>query len=333
MRAKVVVAIVLMGFLAGAISGEDDPYTKVRDEVVKLYQAGKYQDAARILENNFDRFPDHTSAMGWNLAVVYLKLKSFDKGLAALKRVHRKGHWFNIWALDNPVLEPYRKLKGFSRLVDRNEEFRTKAQESAAPILKIIEPEGFDATKTYPLFIALHGGGGNLANFMPKWTSPMLKKSFIVAYLQSSQVVSMDGFSWEDKKTANREIFEAYQEVSGKYSLTDEVLIGGFSSGGMASLQLVMDDVLPVKGFVVLCLPVPQSLSDEQITAARDRGIRGTVITSELDRRIKEQRTMADRFKELGLQYQFIVTPNIGHWFPEDMGAKIDDAIDHIRNR
>jgi len=29
----------------------------------------------------------------------------------------------------------------------------------------------------------------------------------------------------------------------------------------------------------------------------------------------------------------FVVTPNIGHWIPEDIEVKIDQAIDHIRQR
>ena len=333
MKAKILIALILLALVANPICAADDAYTNVRGEFIKLYKAGEYKDAAKILEKNFNRFPDHAAAMGWNLAITYMKLENFKKGLAAMNRVHKKGQWFNIWMLKNPALEPFRKLKGFSRLEARNEELRAQVQATAKPILKIIEPEGFDKEKKYPLFIALHGGGGNLEGFMPKWTSPLLKQSFIVAYPQSSQVVSMDGFSWEERDTTNREIAEAYKKVSTQYALTNEVLIGGFSSGGMASLQLVMDNVIPVKGFVVLCLPVPESLTDEQIVAARHRGIRGTIITSELDRRIKDQRVMADRFKKAGLQYQFIVTPNIGHWFPEDMGAKIDDAIAHIRNR
>jgi hypothetical protein len=42
---------------------------------------------------------------------------------------------------------------------------------------------------------------------------------------------------------------------------------------------------------------------------------------------------MADLFRDSGLQYQFIVTPNIGHWYPENLPEMIDQAIEHIRNR
>ena len=34
-----------------------------------------------------------------------------------------------------------------------------------------------------------------------------------------------------------------------------------------------------------------------------------------------------------GFQYQLAVTPNIGHWIPEEVGMLVDQAIRHIDNR
>ena len=90
---------------------------------------------------------------------------------------------------------------------------------------------------------------------------------------------------------------------------------------------------MPVKGFVILCPPMPENITEVEATKARDRGIRGTIITTELDRRVPDQRKMADLFRDTGLQYQFIITPDIGHWYPENLPEMIDQAIAHIRNR
>ena len=166
MKAKILIAMILLALVANPICAADDAYTNVRGQSIKLYKAGKYKDAAKILEKNFDRFPEHATAMGWNLAITYMKLENFKKGLATMKHVHKMGKWFNIWMLKNPALKPFRTLKGFSRLVARNEELRAQVQATAKPVLKIIEPEGFDKENKYPLFIALHGGGGNLEGFM-----------------------------------------------------------------------------------------------------------------------------------------------------------------------
>jgi hypothetical protein len=110
------------------------------------------------------------------------------------------------------------------------------------------------------------------------------------------------------------------------------VLIGGFSSGGYGSLVAAFFEAVPVKGFIILCPPMPDNITAAEVLKARERGVRGTIMTTELDRRVPDQRKMADLFRENGLQYQFVLTPDIGHWYPDDLPAMIDQAIAHIRN-
>ncbi len=161
-----------------------------------------------------------------------------------------------------------------------------------------------------------------------------MESEFIIVYVQSSQVVSMTGFSWEEQEVTKKELKEAYDKVCAEYPIdTTEVLIGGFSSGGYGSLVATFFEAVPVKGFVILCPPMPDNITEVETTKARDRGVRGTIITTELDRRVPDQRKMADLFRDTGLQYQFIITPNIGHWYPENLPEMIDQAIAHIRNR
>ena len=44
-----------------------------------------------------------------------------------------------------------------------------------------------------------------------------------------------------------------------------------------------------------------------------------------------QQKWMADIMKEEGLPLEFHITPDIGHWYPDDLAARIDEAIGHIR--
>jgi predicted esterase len=146
-------------------------------------------------------------------------------------------------------------------------------------------------------------------------------------------MVSMMGFSWENCLIARREIADAYEQVVSEYSIdTSQVVIGGFSSGGMASLDIVLDNTIPVAGFVVLCPPsLDTLLTSDKIRNARDRGVRGTLLTTEMDRRVPEQTEMVDLFRAEGLPCQFEVTPDVGHWIPDDIGARIDEALADIR--
>ena len=134
---------------------------------------------------------------------------------------------------------------------------------------------------------------------------------------------------------ARREIADAYRKIRDEYAVdTSEVLLGGFSSGGFASLDIVLSNTLPVAGFVVLCPAKPDTLlTAEYLRAVRDRGVRGTILTTEMDGRLLDQKEMVEMFKAAGLQYQFMVTPDVGHWIPDDIGIRIDQGIAHIRSR
>ena len=101
----------------------------------------------------------------------------------------------------------------------------------------------------------------------------------------------------------------------------------------MASLVLVLDNTIPVNGFISLCPAKPEIFEKSLVEKARDRGVRGTLITTQMDQRIPDQRAMADQFRESGFQYQFVITPNIGHWYPKELNKMIDQAIFHIRSK
>jgi predicted esterase len=198
----------------------------------------------------------------------------------------------------------------------------------------VITPESYDAKKKYPLFLALHGGGETLAEFMPQWWSLRLKSEFLVAYIQSSQLAGMNGFHWQDVDITKKELAEALRQVCANYPVDEQrVVIGGFSSGGFASLISSLKNVLPVSGFIALCPEVPEGVSDDDIRQAVARGVRGTILSTAMDDRLDKQRQLADRFRNLGLQYQFMVTPDIGHWYPENLDKLLDQAIAHIFNR
>ncbi len=235
--------------------------------------------------------------------------------------------------LEAAAWAPYAGFAPFQKIKDACEIARAEAEKKAVLGLEVVEPDGYDAAKAYPLFIALHGGGENLAEFKPNWKSALLKKEFLVAYVQSTQVATMTGFHWQDESKTKREVAEAYRRAAARYKIKSvEVLIGGFSSGGFGSLVCIFQEAIPAAGFVVLCPPVPESLRDEDIVRAKSRGVRGTILTTGLDPRRETQKALADRFARQGLDGRLIVEKNTGHWYPDNLAELIDAAIAHIRS-
>lgn len=322
----------LMLTLVSGLEAQHRSYAEMRAEVGTLYQQGEYAEAAAILEEALGQYPDHLLANATNLAMMKVLLEDPSGALTALSYGLDHGVWFGKYALLNDLWGPVKELPGWSGFQARNEAAKLAAQADVQPRMEVLLPEGYEPTRRYPLFIALHGGGENIDTFMPEWRSPLLRREFIVAFPQSTQLVAMDGYNWtEDIPLALQEVRDAYDQVVQDYSVDHEqLLVGGFSSGGVVSLEVVLQDALPVRGFVVLCPAMPDDFTSAQVRDARDRGVRGTLLTTEMDGRLEQQRRMDEILTREGLPHEFYVTPNIGHWYPEDLAERIDRAINHI---
>jgi predicted esterase len=335
---KSCIAVLFLLTVVIVVSGQEKKeekfatYQEMRAHIGKLYQDRKYEEAAEILKKALTQYPDHLYANAFNLALMYVQMGEDEKALEALEYGIENGVWFGKYALANEIWAPLEELTEFEAFKQKNEQKRLEAQKSARPKLEVFVPENFDKDKQYPLFIALHGGGENIEVFKPQWTSELMKKKFIVAYPQSSQLINMDGYNWtEDIELTKKEIKEAHAKVIQDYPVDrGRIIVGGFSSGGVASLVTILDQVIPVIGFVVLCPGKPEGFSAEKVREAKARGIRGTLLTTEMDTRLADQKDMAEIMQAAGLDHKFIVTPNIGHWYPENLAELIDAAIEHI---
>jgi predicted esterase len=307
-------------------------YQEMRAHIGKLYEQKKYADAAEILKKALTQFPDHLHANTYNLALMNVQLKEYEKALEVLGYGLEKGIWFGKYDFHAEIWAPLKEAEGFKAFEQKNEAKRQEAQKTVKPKLEVLVPEDYDKNKKYPLFLALHGGGENIDVFRPQWTSKLLLSEFIVAFPQSSQIVSMDGYNWtEDIELTKKEIREVYEKVIQDYAVdTARIIIGGFSSGAVASLEIVLDDTVTVIGFVVLCPAKPDDFTPEKVAEAKKRGIKGTLLTTEMDPRLPDQKEMAEIMKAQGFPLEFIVTPDIGHWYPENLAEMIDTAINHI---
>ena len=313
---------------------EFSSYQELRQYLGELYQQKRYQEAVDLIEQVLDKFPDHVRANTYNLAIFYIQLENYEKAVWALQEGHRRGAFFGKWDFIAALWDPLRNLEGFQDVLEKNEALIAEAQSRAAMTLEVVTPEDYDPSQKYPLFIALHGGGGNIPEFKPNWISRRLSQEFIVAFVQSSQVATMEGFHWQDPSTTKKDLSEAYRQIIEQYPIdTDRVIVGGLSSGGYASLIVALQNTIPACGFVVLRPAFPEEVTEADIIEARDRGVRGTLITTENDQRIEQQKQLALLFKKHGLQYQFLVTPTTGLWFPENLPDLIDQAIAHTFNR
>jgi hypothetical protein len=52
-----------------------------------------------------------------------------------------------------------------------------------------------------------------------------------------------------------------------------------------------------------------------------------------MDPNIEVQREMAALLEETRFPHEFVVTPDVGHWIPDNLGELVDRAIEHIRGQ
>ena len=214
--------IVLVALSSIAISAEEKTeqgYPEFRVGLMELYNAEKYAEAAKLIEENYDNFPGQEWKMSYNMAAVCQHLEDYDKGIKYLGMAQDRGQFFNTWAFQGDFWAKYRDTEGFDRILARNDEMKEEAQKTAKMKVEVTLPGDLAEGRTYPLFIALHGGGENIKQFKPNWKSNVMESEFIIAYVQSSQVVSMTGFSWEEQEVTKKELKEAYDKVCAEYPI------------------------------------------------------------------------------------------------------------------
>lgn len=310
-----------------------DDYESMRTHLGELMEQQRLHAAAALLEEALPRFPDQLEANAFNLAYVCGVLGNRSRGLEGFYYAFDRGVWFNIYGFEASYYDSYREMDAFKEILAKNDSLRLAAQATATADLKVVMPDSYSSDRQYPLFIALHGGSSNMEEFSDVWVSDLPRAEFITAYVQSSQVVSMTGFSWtQDLEISRREITAAFRQVADDYSIDrSEIVVGGFSAGGIAALEVVIGNDFPTAGFVTLCPPPPENLTEQVITQMRDRGVRGTILTTEMDPNVDAQREMAALLEDARFPHEFVVTPNVGHWIPDDLNEMIDRAVEHIR--
>ncbi len=308
-------------------------YVEMRQYFGELYEQKRFKEAAALIEAHLDKFPENLRANAFNLALMYVKLGEKEKAVGRLSYALDRGLWFGKYAFYDDAWAPLKDRPSFQAFSERNEGLLREAGKNVRPALEVLRPDGFVEGKRYPLFIALHGGGGNIAEFKQVWKSPKLRTEFLTAYPQSVQLVAENGYSWtEDIAQGKRDVGAYYERIVREYPVdTRQVIIGGFSSGGAVSLEAVFDDLFPIAGFIVLCPPKLESFNEGAVLSAARRGVRGVLITTEFDPRLKDQRDMAELAKKSGLALEFFIFPNTGHWIPTDLDKRIDVGIDYIR--
>ncbi len=135
-----------------------------------------------------------------------------------------------------------------------------------------IEPDGYDAAQKYSMVILLHGFGAHMGDLAS--LAPAIDPSGYVYICPNAPIPfqigpGMTGFGWtppsdlrsaDDIEHATDMLSTLVDEVTAEYGTPDgDVLLGGFSQGGMMTYRLGLPDPGRFKGLLVLSGVAPDA--------------------------------------------------------------------------
>lgn len=326
-----------------------DSFKQLERDYSIPYLQEKYREALTILEEGVkviphDEFEKYKFEIMLDKVRLYCKSEMYDESINTIDYMIECGFVFPLhWSR----FERLRQDERYEELREKNNKLRAKLQGNVKFKYSVYLPENYTKDKKYPVFFNLHGDGENMEFHNELWKADIfLKRGFIVVCIQSPQLIKHNGYAWLKTDcngtntviSTSHECYELFQQdVEGcyefilrQYSIDNRcIIIGGFSGGAAAALEATLRNMIPVKGFITLCLVKPKGFNKENVRSALDRGVKGVLIEGEDD--IDSQvEGMIKEFNNVAFPYKYYVDKGVGHWYPEDLEEKLEQALNFI---
>lgn len=323
---------------------------KTVDEAINkaysLEDEGKYKEALEIWNTGFENFlEEDLNELKFDIFVgkiwVNYLLKNVEGFINNIIEAVEKGFICPRWMFEykrdkeyETFLEQWQKDPRYENIKEKNELLRTQKEKLIKLEYKVYLPEQYGKKEKYPIFIVMHGDGDNMNLLMEDWKpETFLNRGYIVVYVQSTQVSDHRGYSWINNPTiARRDIRTCYEKIREKYLVDEEcVILGGFSGGAIGGIDILMEDIIPVKGLIAICPErKPESVTIENIRKVMSRKTKIVFMEGEKEIPMKEEDEMINMFKKVGLPCEYYINKGLYHEIPEDLNEKLDEVLEFI---
>src|SRR5262249_16168181 len=141
----------------------------------------------------------------------------------------------------------------------------------------LIPPTG-EHTQRVPLLVGLHGNSQNAHLAANDWC-PIVDKGWMLATIQSSQLLTSDAYIWNDLARGTADVQKLYGTLNREAIDSERVVLGGFSMGGGLAIHMAVTGALKTRGFIVVgpYLRDLEPLKPYLDTAAAN-GLRGYIV-------------------------------------------------------
>lgn len=326
--------IILPVFDATAQSlNQEEEFWEIRSQVRSHWGEEKYDQAIDHIENNREHFSDGFTEFTayFYLGLLHVDKGDYQKGFEELYAGMDKGYFYSFFPNTVQKIEQY---PGSAALLERNNKMREETRDTAAVKLEVKLPEQYDTSQKYPLIIFLHGNNSSLNYSKEEWKDVKLEQPAIVLFVQSSSPVSSYAYNWPDSNRSRKDIRQTFHQIREQYPIDEsEIVIAGFSAGGRLSVDAILRETIPAKGFIAFCPPKPQQFDNSGIVNAINRGTKGAIISGENDFLLTRQLEMATQFKQQEFPLRIVVESDLGHEYPGDFKYQLNRSLEFIFNQ
>jgi predicted esterase len=311
-------------------------FVQVQDDVDRLFDQGEFVEALRVLEETYPGLPTeslHNQMQDLLMTRAFLlsRLERAAETLDVVQAFHKTGY---SCPLQWKIFDLVRVLPEYEDAEQENVCLIAAEKGNPKLDLLIYLPKDYDSVKAYPLILLMHGGGQNNDIMQRMWpVDAMLERGFIVAFIQSSQVVYTAHAVWvNDPVTAWKDVRAYYESVCKQHLIdTSSVILGGFSGGAITAIDMAFGEALPVKAFICLC-PIlkPEHFSPAAVDRGVKRGLRGVFFEGADVWPIDAEEKMVKVMRDAQLPFELVLNEGVGHDSPSDFNVKLGKALDFV---
>ncbi len=301
-------------------------YDQVIRKVSSLYEEAKFEEIIQILESIQEKYPEKEWQVTDTLVYSYYQTGQFAKCLQTWEYGLQKGIFYGI---DPERYDRIEISERFSNVLEQDRLLKAKAQEESKPDLDVVTPKGYGRLERYPLFIVLHRGYQDREFLLECWRSDVIASEYVLAFVRSSQVLGTNTYTWANVELGKKDVERMYRRIVEEFSVDAPILVGGMSGDGGMAIEVAVDQMIPVRGFVAFCPAMPKELDKEKLSEAARQGVRGSILAGEYDFLLSQAKELSKVFDESHLSCRLVIGSH-SHVIPDDAHQRIDGSISFI---
>lgn len=310
----------------------DITYTKLLNETLEIYMEKGAEEAYKFISKHADEVVgDHAQIYNFRYSLAAASGHEQEALTIMKEAILEKGHWYAYdYLKEDEDLDPLRKYAEFQQMLEVCKQREEEAKQRAKPEMEVLYPE--KEQKAQSFMIALHGNQENISRTKENW-SGVTRKGFLLGMPQSSQIEFSDGYSWDDLEQGTHELKSHYNQLRNQGNANEEqVIIGGFSAGARVALHTILEENLPIRGFIFVApwLPDVDDLQDK-LPLLAEQGIKGYIICGDHDQDcLEETNRFVELLKEKDIPHTYKLVEGLDHDYPDGFDEFLSEAIQYL---